>query len=50
MFDAHAYWTAWQGGMYDTPWLVNGAYSYSPAFAQLIWPLTLLPWPVFAAG
>ena len=50
MFDARAYWTAWQGGMYDTPWLVNGAYSYSPAFAQLIWPLTLLPWPVFAAG
>ena len=36
--------------MYDTPWLVNGAYSYSPAFAQLIWPFTLLPWPVFAAA
>jgi hypothetical protein len=50
MFDARAYWTAWQGGMYDTPWLVNGAYSYSPAFAQIIWPLTLLPWPVFAAA
>jgi hypothetical protein len=50
MFDARAYWTAWEGGMYDTPWLVNGAYSYSPAFAQLMWPLTLLPWPVFAAA
>ena len=50
MFDARAYWTAWQGGMYDTPWLVNGAYSYSPAFAQIMWPFTLLPWPVFAAG
>ena len=50
MFDARAYWTAWEGGMYDTPWLVNGAYSYSPAFAQLIWPFTLLPWPVFAAA
>lgn len=50
MFDARAYWTAWQGGMYDTPWGVNAAYSYSPAFAQLLWPFTLLPWPVFAAG
>jgi hypothetical protein len=50
MFDARGYWTAWQGGMYDTPWLVNGAYVYSPAFAQIIWPLTLLPWPVYAAA
>jgi hypothetical protein len=50
MFDARAYWTAFEGGMYDTPWGVNGAYSYSPAFAQLVWPLTLLPWGVFASA
>ena len=24
-----------------------GAYLYSPAFAQLIRPLTILPWPIF---
>ncbi|MCA1648271.1 MAG: DUF2029 domain-containing protein, partial [Chloroflexi bacterium] len=23
------------------------AYLYSPAFAEVIWPLTLLPWPLF---
>jgi len=48
MFDGHGYWSAWQGPMYDVPWGVNGAYVYSPAFAQLIWPLTLLPFSVFA--
>jgi glycosyl transferase family 87 len=35
---------------YAPPVYDYGAYSYSPAFAQLIWPLTLLPWPVFAAA
>jgi hypothetical protein len=50
MFDARGFWMAWEGGLYDIPWRTNEAYVYSPAFAQLLWPFTLLPWPVFAAG
>jgi len=49
MFDAGGIWNAWEGGLYNIPWLENEAYVYSPAFAQIIYPLTLLPWPVFAA-
>ena len=49
MFDAYGFWNAWQGGLYDIPWGEYEAYVYSPAFAQLLWPFTLLPWPVFAA-
>jgi hypothetical protein len=49
MFDARGYWIAWDGGLYDIPWGEYEAYVYSPAFAQILWPLTLLPWPVFAA-
>jgi hypothetical protein len=30
-------------------WNSIGAYPYSPAFAQLVYPLDLLPWPVFVA-
>jgi hypothetical protein len=48
MFDARGFWIAWEGGLYDIPWRTNEAYVYSPAFAQVLWPLTLLPWPVFA--
>lgn len=48
MFDARGFWIAWHGGLYDIPWGENEAYVYSPAFAQLLWPFTLLPWPVFA--
>ena len=33
-----------------TDWNTIGAYPYSPAFAQLVWPLNLLPWPVFVAA
>ena len=45
--DSHAYWLAWRGPMYTTaPGTVN-AYLYSPLFAQLIWPLAQLPWPLF---
>jgi len=49
--DAHAYWTAdpvspyWQSRLGD----FNG-YFYSPIFAQLLWPLTRLPWNLFAAA
>lgn len=47
--DAHAYWLT------GRPWYVpyqispnhNDAYLYSPAFAQLIRPLTWMPWPAF---
>jgi hypothetical protein len=31
-------------------WNSIGAYPYSPAFAQLVYPLDLLPWPVFVAA
>ena len=47
-FDAHAYWaTRLAPGMYDQQVGEYGAYLYSPAFAQLIAPLTALPYPVF---
>jgi len=47
--DAHAYWLTGQPGY--TPYQIapnhDDAYLYSPAFAQLIRPLTWLPWPGF---
>ncbi len=47
--DAYAYWTTRTGDLYDGQTAgAMGAYLYSPAFAQLIRPLTILPWPVFA--
>ncbi len=48
MFDARGYWSAWDGGRYHIPWGEYEAYVYSPVFAQVLWPFTLLPWPVFA--
>jgi hypothetical protein len=45
--DSHAYWAAWQGAMYDRSPDTLDAYLYSPAFAEAVWPLTRLPWPVF---
>lgn len=49
--DAYAYWTTRDGELYDEAVTGRiGAYLYSPAFAQVIAPLTLLPWPVFAAA
>lgn len=47
--DNYAYWSAWQGnGLYEPGARVAQAtYLYSPAFAQLIYPLTLMPWDVF---
>jgi len=48
-WDAHAYYLAWQGSLYDIePGRVD-AFNYSPAFAQLVWPFAQLPWPVFCA-
>lgn len=46
--DAHAYWLAWRGPMYTTAPGTPDAYLYSPAFAQVLWPLAQLPWPAFA--
>ena len=46
--DSHAYWAAWRGEMYDEAPATRDAFLYSPAFAQAIWPLAQLPWPVFA--
>ena len=47
--DAHAYWLAWRGPMYTTAPGTTDAYLYSPAFAQIIWPLAQLPWGVFVS-
>lgn len=48
--DSHAYWaTAHRPDLYAAPPGGLDAFNYSPAFAQLIWPLAQLPWPVFAA-
>ena len=46
-WDAHAYYVAWSGGLYEALPGSADAYNYSPLFAQIVWPLTLLPWPVF---
>ncbi|RYB95509.1 DUF2029 domain-containing protein [Nocardioides oleivorans] len=48
--DAHAYWRVWQvprSEVYATTPGYLDAFNYSPAFAQAIWPLAQLPWPVF---
>jgi Glycosyltransferase family 87 len=50
-FDAHAYWVA--ARMPETWYLLaprlKDAYLYSPAFAQLLWPIGQLPWTAFQA-
>ena len=40
---AHAYWNVWRVGPYTLPPGSPDAFNYSPAFAQLLRPLTLLP-------
>ncbi len=48
--DAYAYWTTRDGTFYDTSTTGQiGAYLYSPAFAQLLAPITWLPLAVFTA-
>jgi hypothetical protein len=50
VFDLRTYWATRFGIDFSTQHAgPAGAYLYSPAFAQLIAPLTLLPLPVFAA-
>ena len=50
VFDLHAYWITRDGVSYaaQSPGPA-GTYLYSPAFAQAIRPLAILPLPVFAA-
>jgi hypothetical protein len=48
--DTHAYWSANPLAPYRQSQLGDfDAYFYSPAFAQVLWPLTRLPWGLFAA-
>ncbi|HYL40799.1 MAG TPA: glycosyltransferase family 87 protein [Candidatus Binatus sp.] len=50
VFDLHAYWSTRDGLDYANQAAgPAGTYLYSPAFAQAIRPLTILPLPVFAA-
>ena len=50
--DARSYYGLNLADLYEgrTNWNTIGAYPYSPAFAQLVYPLNLLPWPVFVAA
>ena len=46
--DAHAYWlTGHHHQLYGAAPSTADAFLYSPAFAQLVHPLTALPWPAF---
>jgi hypothetical protein len=48
--DAYAYWATRAGDPYASAEAGRiGAYLYSPAFAQLLAPLVILPWPAFCA-
>jgi len=48
-YDARAYWSIDYADMYGASLVGRRAtYLYSPAFAHLLWPATLLPWQVFA--
>jgi hypothetical protein len=48
--DAHAYWlTGSESHFYLRPPQSRDAYLYSPVFAQVLWPLTQLPWGWFRA-
>lgn len=50
--DARSYYGLDLADLYEgrTNWNTIGAYPYSPAFAQLVFPLNLLPWPAFVAA
>ena len=50
-FDLYAYWSTHLGLDFTATRPGDpGAFLYSPAFAHAIWPVTWLPWPLFAAG
>ena len=50
--DARSYYGLNLADLYTgrSDWNSIGAYPYSPAFAQLVYPLDLLPWAVFVAA
>ena len=50
--DARSYYGLNLADLYlgRTNWNTIGAYPYSPAFAQLVYPLDLLPWPAFVGA
>ena len=50
--DARSYYALNLDDLYTgrTDWNTIGAYPYSPAFAQLVYPLNLLPWTWFVAA
>jgi hypothetical protein len=49
-YDARAYWSLNYDDLYGASLVGRlGTYLYSPAFAQVMWPLTLLPWALYAA-
>jgi hypothetical protein len=50
--DARSYYGLDMDNLYAgrSNWNAVGAYPYSPAFAQLVWPVNLLPWPLFVAA
>jgi hypothetical protein len=50
--DARSYYDLNPADLYTgrTDWNSIGAYPYSPAFAALVYPLDLLPWPLFVAA
>ncbi|HSL97681.1 MAG TPA: glycosyltransferase family 87 protein [Candidatus Deferrimicrobiaceae bacterium] len=50
LLDLHTYWLTRDGFEYALDPYTIGAYLYAPAFAQVLAPLTALPWPVFAAA
>ncbi len=47
MDSAHAYWNAWNQNVYGASPGSLDAYNYSPLFAQILYPLTRLPWAAF---
>jgi hypothetical protein len=49
--DARSYYGLNLSDLYTgrSDWNAIGAYPYSPAFAQLVYPLDQLPWPAFVA-
>lgn len=49
--DAWNYWRIWHGPMYlEGARLFEKGNIYSPVFGLAMWPLSQLPWPVFAIG
>jgi hypothetical protein len=46
-YDAYAYWHLNLADPYSLPLGAHGFFAYSPAFALAVYPLTLVPWPLF---